>query len=989
MTTIDRTAYPRLDKTLGSQELQSRYELNEEERRFINLSAKGASQTLTLAVLIKTRQQLGYFPLLREVPDQITQYLSEQLGHPLETTVIDEKRLRTSLKRYRDTIRVEHSSKSFTPGGQQRASQVIRTAAAIMSDPADLINVAVEELIKANIELPAFSTLDRLAGHVRQKVHEELYARMTNGLTSGQQEILEKLLVVPDGENFTPFNRLKQSPGTPTLGHVRLWADHLGEMEAIIDPTPFLEGIAYTKIRQFAAEAEALHVSDMLDIRQTGKRHALLLCLLQHVQTRTRDELVEMFQRRMRRTRNAAKDKLRSLQEGHRVKEETLLSTFGQILRQAKVEEKSPQDFGTDVKAILEKHGGTEHLLQEYEVVSAYHQNNYLPLMWDIHAKNRTVLFRLLGLLKIGSASQDEKLIKALAYVREHRTARRDVLPYDIDLDFSSQNWRNFVITRENKTRVLDRRALEVCVFTHVADALACGNLYVESAETYNDPRAQLLPWDECETRLAGYCGGVGISADPATFVANLRKHFTAVAANVDAGFPANSELTIDADGTPHLKKLKKASKPENLKAFQDEVKSRMPERHLLDILKYANHWTGYTRHFGPPSGSDPKLSDANMRYIFAVYGNGCLMGDSQTARHSPPSIDRQTLGRINAQHVTIEKLEAALRDLINEFARFDLTQFWGKGQAAIADGTHFELVENNLMGERHIRYGGYGGIAYHHISDNYVALFCNFIACGVWEAVYILDGLLQNTSNIQPDTLHADTHGQSEPVFGLAHLLGIKLFPRMRNWNHVTFYRPTKDTKYKHIDDLFGDPIDWKLIETHWQDMMQIVLSIQAGKILPSMLLRKLGTKSRKNKLYRAFRELGRVERTIFLLRYISEADFRFSIRAETTKIESFHSFLDWITFGGTVIKSGDPIEQAKRMKYMDVVANAIMLQNVVDLTDVLTSMAEDGFKITPELVASLSPYMREQILRFGRLKLDMSDIPAPLQPKSIPIAA
>lgn len=34
-----------------------------------------------------------------------------------------------------------------------------------------------------------------------------------------------------------------------------------------------------------------------------------------------------------------------------------------------------------------------------------------------------------------------------------------------------------------------------------------------------------------------------------------------------------------------------------------------------------------------------------------------------------------------------------------------------------------------------------------------------------------------------------------------------------------------------------------------------------------------------------------------------------------------------------------------------MDVVANAIMLQNVADLTEVLNSMAEDGFTITPEL--------------------------------------
>jgi TnpA family transposase len=86
-----------------------------------------------------------------------------------------------------------------------------------------------------------------------------------------------------------------------------------------------------------------------------------------------------------------------------------------------------------------------------------------------------------------------------------------------------------------------------------------------------------------------------------------------------------------------------------------------------------------------------------------------------------------------------------------------------------------------------------------------------------------------------------------------------------MRNWNDVIFYRPERGTKYKHIDAIFTDTIDWKLIEMHWQDMMQVVLSIQAGKVLPSMLLRKLGSRYRKNKLYRAFRELGRVERTIF----------------------------------------------------------------------------------------------------------------------------
>jgi TnpA family transposase len=59
---------------------------------------------------------------------------------------------------------------------------------------------------------------------------------------------------------------------------------------------------------------------------------------------------------------------------------------------------------------------------------------------------------------------------------------------------------------------------------------------------------------------------------------------------------------------------------------------------------------------------------------------------------------------------------------------------------------------------------------------------------------------------------------------------------------------------------------------------------------ILPSDILRRLGSYSRKNKLYFALRELGRVVRTLFLLRYISEVELRQAIQAATNKSERFN---------------------------------------------------------------------------------------------------
>ena len=91
-------------------------------------------------------------------------------------------------------------------------------------------------------------------------------------------------------------------------------------------------------------------------------------------------------------------------------------------------------------------------------------------------------------------------------------------------------------------------------------------------------------------------------------------------------------------------------------------------------------------------------------------------------------------------------------------------------------------------------------------------------------------------------------------------------------------------------------------------------------------------------------------------------------------------------MSFGGPVVKSGDPVEQEKQLKYASLVANAVMLSNVDDLTRVLSDMATDGHVVTPALVAALSPYMRRHVLRFGRYALDMETLPEPLNPQPLP---
>ncbi|HGZ7314317.1 TPA: Tn3 family transposase [Vibrio parahaemolyticus] len=75
------------------------------------------------------------------------------------------------------------------------------------------------------------------------------------------------------------------------------------------------------------------------------------------------------------------------------------------------------------------------------------------------------------------------------------------------------------------------------------------------------------------------------------------------------------------------------------------------------------------------------------------------------------------------------------------------------------------------------------------------------------------------------------------------------------------------------------------------------------------------------------------------------------------------------------------------KQSKYSDLIADSIMLHNVVDLMEALSGMATEGHKLTKELIGRLSPFIREHIRRFGRYDVDMEARPQDLKPSSVPI--
>ena len=974
MASIERTAYPRFKRYYTSNELKEIYTLTPAEIAFGRTSTTGEDNYLNLMVLLKSFQRLGYFPKLSEIPDSVINYIRTSIKLP-ENLDLGYQYPQT-LSRHKKAIRSYLQVSQFNQEANRFITEIIKKSALVMDNPADLINVAIEELVKERYELPPFSTLDRLVRHFRNLVNQQLFSQVTSQLSHEYQQRLNDLLDSQPHRQRSSYSDLKKLPKKSSRNHLNDLLVHLTWLETLGDVKPLIQPLTRSKIKHFAAEAKALNASELKDIT-TPKRLTLLLCLIFSAQVQTRDYLVEMFLKQMKKIHNKAKEELEIIRQKNQETTEKLVSVLTNVLQV--FQEPLPDSQAVEeIQDIFQPQGGVEQLLDECEAVNAYQGNNYLPLLWRFYKSHRRSFFRSINALQLASTSSDHRLVKAVEFLLQNAHRRGEWLPAEVDLYFSSETWQKLVLVQHNNQTKMVRRHFEVCIFSHLAAELKSGDISVIGSESYADYREQLLTWSECQHKVGEYCQNLGFLEDADGFIDQLKSWLTETASSVDEGYPNNTSVVIDEGGEPVLKRPPRRQNRPSLQALEAIIEERMPERNLIDILRNVDYWTNFTRHFGPFSGSDPKLDRANERYLLTTFTYGCNLGPTQAARHMRGVVTPQMLSFVNQRHVSLKGLNAALTDIINRYHVLDLPKLWGDGTTAAADGTKYDLYEQNLLSEYHIRYGGYGGIAYHHVADSYVALFSHFISCGTWEAVYIIEGLLQNQSDIQPERIHGDTQGQSTPVFALSYLLGINLMPRIRNWKDLTFYRPDKETVYQHIDALFTDTIDWELIRTHWQDLFRVVMSIQAGKISSDILLRKLGNYSRKNRLYRAFRELGRVVRTVFLLKFISNAELRQQITAATNKVEAYHGFAKWFFFGGDgIIASNDPEQQEKIIKYNDLVANAVIFQNVVDLTEVLQQLQSEGYLLEREDVASLSPYLTSNIKRFGDYVIDMEAIP------------
>ena len=719
MPTVHETAYPRLKSSVSRRELVDLYTPTETEVEMAGRVSKGATARLAFLILLKTFQRLGYFIAFRDVPRCIVEHIGSDQGMLIVPDTMADYDESGTRRRHVALIRKDLRVKSFDESGQALLSKTVRRAAARMEDLADIINIAIEELIRDSFELPGFTSLVKEAQRGRAEVNRILYRRVSDAITAEGRNAIDTLLTESTSESRqTRWNTLKQDARSPTLTHLRELLERQQWLAREFHPVAMNTLLPEVKLRQFALEAKSLDAARMQEMAPP-KRYTLAATLIELQTARVFDDLAEMFIKRLMRIHRHGREAQALDRLKHQERTDGLIHKLHDLIVAWGTEGNADERLQA-IDMVLAP--DSRVLLEQCEAHQAQVGNNYYPYMWRFYQSHRSTLLRIWRALKFRSTTQDTSLRKSLDIVLENETNRAEWLSLPepwIDLDWMPDTWWQLVTGAPKREPVgqVHRRFFELCVFTQMMWDLKSGDAAIEGSREYADYREQLISEEEAAEMTAVYQQEAGIPTAAKEFASERREWLRSITQETDRSFPDNDALRIE-NGEPILTKLVRKKTPPRLAWLEATIRAEMEQVPILDALADTENLLHWTRFFGPLSGLETKLDHPRERYLLASFCYGCNLGPSQTAR-SVQGTDRRQIAWINQRHITEDALDEAITTVINAYNNFAIPRLWGSGKHASADGTRWDLYEQNLLSEYHIRYGGYGGIGYYHVSDN------------------------------------------------------------------------------------------------------------------------------------------------------------------------------------------------------------------------------------------------------------------------------
>jgi TnpA family transposase len=317
-------------------------------------------------------------------------------------------------------------------------------------------------------------------------------------------------------------------------------------------------------------------------------------------------------------------------------------------------------------------------------------------------------------------------------------------------------------------------------------------------------------------------------------------------------------------------------------------------------LLMEVDRQTGFSRHFVPVQQHHSRPTNFYKTLIAALISQATNLGLVAMST-SVKGVSVDMLRHVLQYYVREETNKNASAEIVNQHQQLPFSGIHGTGNLSSSDSQRFKIRADSLLASYYPRYYGYYEKAigiYTHVSDQYAVYSTKVISCSPREALYVLDGLLENNSILKIREHTTDTHGYTEIVFALCYLLGYYFMPRIKDLKDQQLYRVDRKSNHGIFAPLLNKTADPDIIEEQWEEMIRVTQSLKQKTAPAHVIVQRLTNSFPADRLSRAFTNLGRIIKTEYILRYITDQDLRQTVQLQLNKGEYRHKLPRWIFF-------------------------------------------------------------------------------------------
>lgn len=797
-------------------------------------------------------------------------------------------------------------------------------------------------------EVPSYSVFASLINQVRDEyenhIQRQLEQAFTHELSRGLIELFEQYL--PDNQKpirqNTPY-RLTQLRLNQELMQVKVIRENIKDLRYLKNLyEQFLPLFQSLDLSQSFIEELALQVlrSRAGQVKKWKNRKLFLLCFIQYQYFHLSDILAQTFINAVEQNINLCE---KTYKQKRQEQQETNLEQFIPILESYLLE-------GEMIEKMQEIVLGLKHTQEEkLKVLATALRENVTEDFIKLLPKVRELYLQTsrqkqdegyFEQITSGSQKMQAKVGDILRYLSfsTHLTSLQTAIDFyqskegnivgGIPIDFLKPNERKAVLDKNGKVQISLYKSL---LARHLSKGFKNGTVYVNTSHEFKAIDTYLIDaktWEEQKLSLLERANLRHLESWK-TLQDLLEERLSVCFTNTFDHINNGENIWVEKrkDGTLRYKIPKKEEleeEPENLYP-QDRYVT------LFEALQTVNQVCNFTDALRSVKLQNVRMQPDERLFFAALVAYGCNLGLERMEKTTKNISEGRLESTVN-NHLSINNLQKANEVIIAIIDRMMIHKLYKK-QAHLthtsSDGQKLDMVLDSIHAHYSFKYFGKekGISVYSFISDAHQAFHGLAFSAADREAWYVLNGLTYNEV-VESDIHSTDTHGSTDIIFALTYLLGIDFQPRIKEF-HLLKLHGIAGMKIEAQQDYVinaGANINTQIIENQWDNILRLVTSIKLKHTVPSQILKRLNSYALQNPLYQALKELGKVVRTIFLLRYMDDEEMRKHIHQQLVKGESFNSLADAIGYG-----NGGKIIYANKEELLIMEGSRRLLENVV----------------------------------------------------------